>query len=57
MASNSRSNAGTILLAVVALLMVGIVTFAVVKVAGGTDVSPGYSNTPNAVVPGPPAFK
>lgn len=57
MASNSRSNAGTILLAVVALLMVGFVTFAVVKVAGGTDVSPGYSNTPNAVVPGPPTFK
>lgn len=57
MATTSRSNAGTILLAVVALLLLGVVTFAVVKAAGGTDVSPAYSNTPNAVVPGPPAFK
>jgi hypothetical protein len=34
-----------------------VTTFVVVDQAGGTKVESDYSNTPNAVVPGPPAFK
>ena len=34
-----------------------VTTYVVVEQAGGTKVESDYSNTPNAVVPGPPAFK
>lgn len=58
MATNARrSNALTMALTVFALALFAVVTFAVIKAAGGTELSPDYSNTPNAVVPGPPAFK
>lgn len=57
MATTSRGNTGLILLTTFALLLFAVVTFAVVKAAGGTDLSADYSNTPNATVPGPPAFK
>ncbi len=50
-------NLGTIVFAMLLLAAFCTATFIIVKVAGGTDVSPSYSNTPNAVVPGPPAFK
>lgn len=53
----ARSNTGTILIAMVATLLFGFITWWVVTIAGGTKVDPAYSNTPNATVPGPPAFK
>ena len=56
-APKSKSNAPLIVGTLVSLAAFSVVTFAVVEQAGGTDVSPDYSNTPNAVVPGPPAFK
>ena len=45
------------MLVLIVVALFGGVTYAVVRAAGGADVSPSYSNTPNAVVPGPPAFK
>ena len=53
----AKSNTSMILLATIATLLFGLVTWWVVDAAGGTKVEPGYSNTPNATVPGPPAFK
>lgn len=50
-------NAGTILLTLLLVALFAVATFLVVKAAGGTEVSADYSNTPNAVVPGPPAFR
>ncbi len=32
-------------------------TYVVTEMAGGTKLESDYSNTPNGVVPGPPAFK
>jgi len=53
----AKSNTATILVAAVATLLFGATTWWVVDAAGGTKVDPGYSNTPNATIPGPPAFK
>jgi hypothetical protein len=53
----TRSNTGLILVSTIAILLFGFVTWWVTDEAGGTKVDPGYSNTPNATVPGPPAFK
>jgi hypothetical protein len=53
----AKSNTSMILLATIAMLVFGVVTWWVVDVAGGTKVESSYSNTPNATVPGPPAFK
>ena len=55
--TTGRGNAGLILLTAFALLVFAVITFAAVKAAGGTDIAPDYSNTPNATVPGPPAFR
>lgn len=43
-----------IVLGAVFCLLFGAVTFWVVDTAGGTKMDPGYSNTPNATVPGVP---
>ena len=56
-APKSKSNLPLITGTVVSLALFCITTVAVDKQAGGTDVSPDYSNTPNGVVPGAPAFK
>ena len=50
-------NVGTTVFSLLVLALFCVATFMIVKAAGGTDVSPSYSNTPNAVVPGPPAFR
>jgi hypothetical protein len=52
-----KSNTALILAAMVATLLFGGLTFWVVDRAGGTKVSPSYSNTPNATVPGPPGLR
>jgi hypothetical protein len=52
-----KSNLPMIVLSVIGLLIYTFGTYIVVDLAGGTKVSPDYSNTPNATVPGPPAFK
>ena len=43
--------------AVVGTAVFCVSSYLVVDAAGGTKVESDYSNTPNAVVPGPPAFK
>lgn len=53
----AKSNTSMIGYAMIATLLFGGVTWWVVDRAGGTKVEPGYSNTPNATIPGPPAFK
>lgn len=53
----ANSNTRMILLSMVATVLFGVVTWWAVDAAGGTKVEPGYSNTPNATVPGPPAYK
>ena len=53
----AKSNTMTILVAMIATLLFGGITLWVVERAGGTKVEPSYSNTPNATVPGPPAFR
>jgi hypothetical protein len=50
----AKSNVIMISVAMVFTLIFGAVTYWVVDRAGGTKVEPGYSNTPNATVPGPP---
>lgn len=54
--SQSKSNVPTVVGAIVATLVFAGATYVVVDQAGGTDVSPGYSNTPNGVTPGAPEF-
>jgi hypothetical protein len=53
----TRTNTGLILVSTIATLLFGVVTWWVTDAAGGTKVDPGYSNTPNATVPGAPDFK
>lgn len=53
----TKSNTGMILIATIACLLFGVVTWWAVDTAGGTKLDPAYSNTPNATVPGPPEFK
>lgn len=53
----AKSNTSMILIATIATVLFGILTWWVVVIAGGTKLEPGYSNTPNATVPGPPEFK
>lgn len=53
----AKSNFVMIAVAMVATLLFGALTWWVVDRAGGTKVDPGYSNTPNATVPGPPGVK
>lgn len=50
-----RSSASTLLILLIMLVGAGTI-YVVVHVAGG-QLNPGNSNTPNATVPGPPAFK
>ena len=52
-----KSNVPMIVGAVLGTLVFAVSTYVVVETAGGTDLSPSYSNTPNGVHPGPPAFK
>lgn len=51
-----RNNSGT-LLTLLSVLVFVVATYFVVVAAGGVELSPDYSNTPNATVPGPPPFK
>lgn len=51
-----KSSAPMIVGAVLGTLLFAGATYAVVDVAGGTDVSPDYSNTPNGVTPSAPEF-
>lgn len=53
----AKSNTATIIVAAVACIAFGAITFWVVDAAGGTKIDPGYSNTPNATISGPPAYK
>lgn len=53
----SKSDTPKIILTVVGLAIYAVGTYVVVQVAGGTEVSSHYGNTPNATVPGPPADK
>lgn len=55
--SKSKSNVPLIVGTLVSLAAFSVVTFVVVDQAGGTKVTPDYSNTPNGVVPGAPDFK
>jgi hypothetical protein len=52
-----RSNVPMYVLALVGLAIYGATTYVVTDVAGGTGVHSDDSNTPNAVVSGPPDFK
>ena len=52
-----KSNVPLYITTVLGLLIYAVGTYAVVEVAGGTDVSSEHGNTPNAVAPGPPADK
>ena len=51
-----KSSAPMIVGAVLGTLLFAAATYVVVDVAGGTEVEADYSNTPNGVVPSPPAF-
>jgi hypothetical protein len=53
----AKSNTMAILLAAVGALLFAGITLWVTVAAGGTSFDPGYAETPNATVPGPPAFK
>jgi hypothetical protein len=52
-----KSNVPLYVLTLVGLAIYGATTYIVTEVAGGTGVHADESNTPNAVVPGPPPFK
>ncbi|MBC7679220.1 MAG: hypothetical protein H7233_09545 [Pseudorhodobacter sp.] len=49
-------NAGGTVVTVLLVFLFAIATYFVVLAAGGTQVRPDNSNTPNATVPGPPPF-
>lgn len=55
--AEAKSNLVPVLATFLGLAVFAGGTYAVVEAAGGTTVSPSYSNTPNGVTPGPPAFK
>ena len=57
MASKSKSNIPMYVLTLVGLVIYAATTWVVVDHAGGVGVHANDSNTPNGVVPGPPAFK
>ena len=52
-----KSNVPLIVMTAVGLAIYAAATYVVVDQAGGVGVHSDDSNTPNAVVPGPPAFK
>lgn len=52
-----KSNVPMYVMTFVSLAIFAATTYVVVDQAGGVGVRPEDSNTPNAVVPGPPAFK
>lgn len=52
-----KSNVPMYVLTIVGLAFYAAATYVVVDQAGGVGVHADDSNTPNAVVPGPPAFK
>jgi hypothetical protein len=52
-----KSNVPMIVVSVVSTFAFAIGTYVVVEAAGGTKIEPGYSNTPNATIPGPPGVK
>lgn len=53
---NLLRNSASTLLVILAVTLFAVVTYVAVDRAGG-GLSPSNSNTPNATVPGPPAFK
>jgi len=55
--AESKSNLVPIVASILGLAVFTVGTYAVVEVAGGTKISPSYSNTPNGVTPGAPDFK
>ena len=54
---SSKSPLPKIVGALAGLALFCVSTYLAVDAAGGTKVEPDYSNTPNAVTPGAPAFK
>lgn len=54
---NAIRNNGSTLLVVLLVFLYAIATYVIVQTAGGVKLSPDYSNTPNATVPGPPPFR
>ena len=52
-----KSNTALIVVSAIGMLLFGFITWWTVVTAGGTKIEPGYSNTPNATISGPPAFK
>ena len=54
---SGKSNAPLYVAALLGLTLYAVGTYVVVEVAGGTEVSSTDSNTPNGVVPGPPAAR
>lgn len=52
-----KTNTGVILAAVLGVVVYAVGTYVAVEAAGGTKIEPSYSNTPNGVTVGPPAFK
>lgn len=55
--AEAKSNHKAIAASIIGLVIYAVGTYVVVEVAGGTHLSSNDSNTPNATVPGPPAFK
>jgi hypothetical protein len=56
-AARNKSNVPMFVMAVIGLLVYSVGTYVVIEVAGGTGIHSEYSNTPNGVTVGPPAFK
>ena len=54
---SGKSNVPLYVAALLGLTVYAVGTYVVVEVAGGTEVSSTDSNTPNGVVPGPPAAR
>lgn len=55
--STGKSNVPMYVMTVLGLVIYAATTWVVVDNAGGVGVHSEDSNTPNGVVPGPPAFK
>ena len=56
-AKTTKSNVPMFVLAAIGMVVYAVGTYVVVETAGGTGISADYSNTPNGVTPGAPAFK
>lgn len=55
--TGQKSNVPLYVATLLGLAIYGAGTYVVTEIAGGTGVHADYSNTPNGVVEGPPAFK